>query len=297
MSLFATLSVVALAALSQPAQDEVAGRTLIGTPLSSPDFSPEARERLETDLAIARAQMEIAPEREDSYIWLGRRLGYLGRYGEAIGVFSEGIERFPESYKLRRFRARHLARSRQFDAAIADYRRGLELMEGQPDTFEPDGIINARAWPLGTYRSNLQYYLAQTSFAVGDYEEMNAGMIEALHAPILLYKDDLLPPTAYWRYIALMKMGRAREAEAVLATVPDDLSLIENEHYYRGVRVFKGELDPFDDAAGPLERFAGAMQLVFAGETERAEAHLVELVTASPLGFWPAEAEIVRLRE
>jgi hypothetical protein len=65
--------------------------TLIGTPITEPEWSDKFRERLETDLEIARAVMEIAPEREDSHIWLGRRHGYLTRYGEAIDVFSKGL--------------------------------------------------------------------------------------------------------------------------------------------------------------------------------------------------------------
>ncbi len=77
---------------------------------------------------------------KDSFIWLGRRLGCLARFPEAIDVFSGGLEMFPDSYKLFRYRGRHRARNREFEGAIADYRRAAELIEGQPDTFEPDGI-------------------------------------------------------------------------------------------------------------------------------------------------------------
>ena len=41
--------------------------TLIGTPLREPEWSPEVRARLEEDLAIAQAAMNVAPDREDSY--------------------------------------------------------------------------------------------------------------------------------------------------------------------------------------------------------------------------------------
>ena len=82
------------------------GFTLIGTPLREPDWTRTTKARLEKDLEIAQAVMSIAPEREDSFIWLGRRLGYLVRYQEAIDVFSDGLELFPDSYKLLRFRVK-----------------------------------------------------------------------------------------------------------------------------------------------------------------------------------------------
>ena len=150
--------------------EENVTETLIGTPITEPAWSETTRARLEKDLEIARAVMEIAPEREDSHIWLGRRLGYLTRYGEAVDVFTSALEQFPDSYKLLRFRGRHLARNRQFERAINDYRRAAALVEHVLDSYEPDGIINARHQYLGSYRSNIHYYLGQTSWAVGDYQ-------------------------------------------------------------------------------------------------------------------------------
>ena len=143
--------------------DETVRQTLIGTPVTAPAWSDETRARLEKDLEIARVVMNTAPEREDSHIWLGRRLGYLSRNGEAIDVFSKGLEQFPDSYKLLRFRGRHLARNRDFERAIADYKRAAEMVEGIQDSYEPDGIINARQQYLGSYCSNIHYYLGQTS--------------------------------------------------------------------------------------------------------------------------------------
>lgn len=67
--------------------DETVCQTLIGTPVTAPAWSDDTRARLEKDLEIARVVMNIAPEREDSHIWLGRRLGYLTRNGEAIDVY------------------------------------------------------------------------------------------------------------------------------------------------------------------------------------------------------------------
>lgn len=268
--------------------------TLIGTPLEEPTWPPETRARLEEDLAIARAAMEVAPDREDSYIWLGRRLGYLARFPEAIEVFTRGLGKFPDSYKLLRYRGRHRARNREFDLAIADYRRAAELVEDQPDTFEPDGIPNSIEQPITTYRSNIHYYLGQTSMAVGDYETVVSAMARALAEP-LGQSADRLVSTAYWRYLGHRKLGQHAEAQAVVDAVPDDLELIENFTYYESVKFFKGtrtreELLP---EADNLITFAFAMDQHFRGEQDIAEAMWRNLVVNTAQGYWPAEAELV----
>ena len=277
--------------------EETVTETLIGTPVTEPAWRPETRARLEKDLEIARAVMEIAPEREDSYIWLGRRLGYLARNGEAVDVFTQGLERFPDSYKLLRFRGRHLARNRQFERAIADYRRAAALVEGIQDSFEPDGIINARHQYLGSYRSNIHYYLGQTSWAVGDYQATLEGMLRAAAEPLVQH-DDRRVATAFWQYLALRKLGRHNEARIVVNAVPDGLQLVENHDYYLGVRFFNGSLDESAllAQAGLNSTFGVAMVHLIEGRTARAEEMLRDLVAGSSQGYWPAETELLQLR-
>jgi tetratricopeptide (TPR) repeat protein len=277
--------------------EETVTETLIGTPVTEPAWRPETRARLEKDLEIARAVMAIAPEREDSYIWLGRRLGYLARNGEAIDVFTQGLERFPDSYKLLRFRGRHLARNRQFERAIADYRRAAALVEGIQDSFEPDGIINARHQYLGSYRSNIHYYLGQTSWAVGDYQSTLEGMQRAAAEPLVQH-DDRRVATAFWQYLALRKLGRHNEARIVVDAIPDNLQLVENHDYYLGVRFFNGSLDESAllAQAGLNSTFGVAMVHLIEGRTARAEEMLRDLVAGSSQGYWPAETELLQLR-
>ena len=276
--------------------DETVTETLIGTPITEPAFSPETRARLEKDLEIARAVMEVAPEREDSHIWLGRRLGYLGRYGEAIEVFTNALEQFPDSYKLLRFRGRHLARNREFDRAIADYRRAAELVENIQDSYEPDGIINARHQYLGSYRSNIHYYLGQTSWAVGDYQATLDGMTRAASEPLVQH-DDRRVSTVFWQYLALRKLGRHEEAQSIVDAIPEGLELVENHDYYDGIRYFKGTLaeEELLPRAGLNAKFGVAMVHLLEGRSNKANMMLMDLVAGSSQGYWPAETELLML--
>lgn len=280
-----------------PADSAAAGycrSTLLATPLRAPDFPPEVDLQLQQDIRIAEAALEIAPDREESYFWLGRRLGYAGRFCDAIDVFTQGLARFPDSYRLLRYRGRHLTRARQFDLGLADYERAMELMSGVPDTFEPDGLPNRLGLTLGTYKSNIIYYHAQTSFAVGDFERVAEGMARAFTLVPAFAREDMLPPTAYWTYLAYRKLGEDEKARRAVAEIPDTLDLIENEDYHRGVQVMQGRIKP-EDAVGStstLVKFAAAMELRFSGKEAEATRILRQIVDESPQGFWPAEVEL-----
>ena len=289
-----TVLLAGAGALAQPGSG--GQTTLTGRPLRAPDWSEAYRRELELDLAVALAQFDTAPEREDSYIWLGRRYGYLGRYDEAIAVFDEGLERFPESYRLYRFRGRHRARNRDFAGAIADYEAGIVAMESQPDSFEPDGVPNRIGLPISTYRSNLHYYLGQTLFATGDWQRMLLELDLAPRSEILFAKDDLNVAIVFWKTLALRKLGRDTEAWALLATIPDHLDLIENDGYLAAVKVLQGKTPTAEvEASGDsLSRFALGMQLRFNGSVARSDQVLNDVVDANPLGYWPAEAELTR---
>ena len=284
---------LALTGTPDAAAEETVTETLIGTPITEPGWSATTRATLEKDLEIARAVMAVAPEREDSHIWLGRRLGYLTRNGEAVDVFTTALEQFPESYKLLRFRGRHLARNRQFERAIADYRRAAALVEDVQDSYEPDGIINARHQYLGSYRSNIHYYLGQTSWAVGDYRATLDGMIRAA-AESLVQHDDRRVATGFWQYLALRKLGRVDDAQAVVDAIAEDLVLVENHDYYDGVRFFKGTLSEQEllTRAGLNATFGVAMVHLIEGRTGKAETMLQGLVAGSSQGYWPAETEL-----
>jgi len=268
--------------------------SLIGSPLTVPKFSAATQKILDDDIAIAEAALRIAPDREDSHIWYGRRLDYAGRICDAVDAFSAGIKQFPDSYKLYRFRARDLTRARKFKEALADYERALALMGDTPDSFEPDGMPNPIGLTISTYRGNIIYYHAQTSFATGDYPTMVSGMAKSLELSADFARDDMRVPTAYWTYLAYRKMGQHDKARAAIDAIEPGLKLIENFTYYQAVQIMQGRLDPagFKDSRDSTIKFAIAMERRFAGDEKGAKALLTEIVRENPQGHWPSEAEL-----
>ena len=260
-------------------------------------YKENTQARLEKDLEIAKAVMEEAPDRSSSYEWLGRRYGYLGMLPEAIEVFSNGLKKFPDSYKLYRYRGRHLARNYQWDQAISDYRKALEILKDQPDTYEPNGIANELDLTISTFKQNIPYYLGQTSMATGDYETVLSGMDEAINVPVrFAYMEELIPVTL-WKYLALRKLGRHADAEEELKKVPDEYDLIENDQYHRAVNYLKGNYtrEEFLEIADVIGKYTVAMKDLFDGDEENARKLFNETTDSGPRGFWPSEAELMML--
>jgi cytochrome c-type biogenesis protein CcmH/NrfG len=96
---------IALVGLAPPAiaaGQTPEGTSLLGKPLVSVPPAGEQKTRLEADLAKAQADYDRDPAAADATIWLGRRLAYLGRFRDAIDVYSKGIQRHPNEPRLYR---------------------------------------------------------------------------------------------------------------------------------------------------------------------------------------------------
>ena len=139
MSGLAAALVLSSACFSSGTSDLVEARALTGGALRRPAIEAERRASLEQKLADAREAWRAEPEAESSFIWVGRRLAYLGRYREAIDWYTRGLEAHPDSFRLLRHRGHRYISVRELDAAIADLSRAASLIEGVPDEVEEDG--------------------------------------------------------------------------------------------------------------------------------------------------------------
>jgi len=146
--------------------------SLLGTPLYPPALSQEVSHAREQDLYEAQLAYDHDLHDETAIIWLGRRQAYLGEYRAAIDTFSNGLAILPESVRLLRHRGHRYITLREFDKAIADLSRALELIDAGaiPDEIEPDGQPNARNIPTSTLHTNIFYHLGLAHYLRGEWE-------------------------------------------------------------------------------------------------------------------------------
>lgn len=276
--------------------------SLLATPLFRPQLGPASRAHRDEELKLAGTRYRQTPRDEGTIIWLGRRLAYLGRYHQAIAVYTDGLSRHPDSYKLLRHRGHRYLTVRRLDDAISDLTRAGRLIQGVPDEFEPDGLPNPRNIPRSTSHTNIYYHLGLAWYLKGRFEQALVAYRRCLEYSA---NDDMRCATSYWLYVTLRRLGRDREAAAVLEPIGADMDIIENFTYHELLLMFKGarsiqqvlgslSAESIDDATGRYG--VGAWHLVN-GEQETA-LEIFQGITSGPswpaFGYIAAEAELAR---
>jgi tetratricopeptide (TPR) repeat protein len=281
--------------------------SLLGKPLFAPAIPAERRAAMEKDLAAAQAALDKDPSSADAAIWVGRRTAYLGRYRDAIRIFSAAIEKHPSDARLYRHRGHRYISVREFDQAVADLAKAAALVADRSDEVEPDGQPNAKNIPTSTLKTNIYYHLGLAHYLKGEF----APAADAYRLCMTHSKNaDMQVATAHWQYMTLRRMGRDAEAATVLAPITADMTVIENDSYHRLLMMYKGAT-----AAGALLEASTSEALsavtigygvanwhLYHGRKEDARAILANLVDKyadtqwAGFGYIAAEAELARMR-
>ena len=267
-----------------------------------PVLSDAARRTFEAKLAEAAAEAERKPGDADALIWLGRRTAYLGRYREAIAIFTRGVEKFPKDARFLRHRGHRLITLRCFDDAVRDLESAAKLVNGKADEIEPDGLPNARNTPTSTLQSNIHYHLGLAWYLKGDFERA----LRAYRDCVKVSKNpDMLVAAKHWEYMTLRRLGREKAAKRAVSGIGDALDIIENDDYYKLIKLYQGKLRA-DEIGGGGDSLGDASVgygignwYFYIGETEKSIAIFRRITSGSQwasFGFIAAEAELARLK-
>jgi tetratricopeptide (TPR) repeat protein len=286
---------------SQPVLPECV--SLLGRPLVAQPAGADIA-KLEAELVAARADTAAHPDDPARIVWVGRRLAYLWRYREAIDVFTAGIKVHPDYAPLHRHRGHRYITLRQFDRAIEDLQTAARLVQGQPEEVELDGMPNAKNIPLTTTAFNVYYHLGVAHYLRGDFNEAVVSFrVAGSHGRG--YDDNLVAVTD-WKYMCLRRLGRDREAAALLEPIKPDMEIIENKAYHRRLLMYQGLLRPEDlfnpTGATPLDIATqgygvGNWHLYNGRKAESIEVFtkVVDGPYWSAFGYIAAEVELTRM--
>lgn len=273
------------------------GRALVATVPAG-----EAGDRLRADLAAAEAALAANPTDRDAFVWLGRRLGYLGRYREAIDAFSRGLDEHPDDPVLLRHRGHRWITLREFGKAAWDLERAAERLRTVPDEVEPDGRPTAGRAPHSTLHYNVHYHLGLASFLLGDWAMAEHAWLCCL---AVVDDDESRVAVTHWLWCARMRAGDPAGAAAVVAPIHAGMDVVENVAYqnlcllYRGDRT-RADLAPRAGSSGSALAFGLAHHALVTGDRARARAELAALAASpgwSAFGVIAAEAELARWRD
>lgn len=301
----AAAAAVLLVSLSIPQplsaqQGKPEATSLSGKPLYPIALANKAK--LDADLAQAEKDLAAKPNDPEAIIWVGRRLGYLWRYQDAIAMFSKGVAAHPNNPKMYRHRGHRYITTRQFDRAIADFEKATTLIKGMPDEIEPDGAPNPSGKPRSTLHFNIWYHLGLSYYLKGDYQKAAQAYAECMKVST---NDDSVTATSDWLWMTLMRLNRKADAARVLETITPKMDILENGSYHRRLLMYKGLeqpealLDPAnaDDLTIATQGYGVGNWYYVTGNRDKAR-EIFQKVVAGPqwsaFGYIAAEADLVR---
>jgi tetratricopeptide (TPR) repeat protein len=260
-----------------------------GDTLQAKTFSDTTYQVLLNKMLDAKALSKQFPDSVELAIWHGRRVAYMGRYHEAIDVFSEAIKRFPTDYRLLRHRGHRYLTTRQLDLAIADFEKAARLCKDAPNAIEPDGIPNKMNTPLGNDKFNIYYHQGLAYYLNGEFEKAVPVYEQCL---AVSDNDDLKVATSYWLYMTLHRIGMEGEATQLLEEISTEMNIIENDAYLDLLMLFKGVHTKMP--IHPTYGYGQGFNHLKLGELERAEKmwrKVLEHPSWDSFGYIAAESE------
>lgn len=212
-----------------------------GEQLPPKSFEGQERQKRERQLATARELFESHPDSLEAIIWYGRRLGYLGMYYDAIDVYTDGLSKFPNSYKLLRHRGEANITVRQFDKARQDLEQAVFFSREAPNEPEPDGQPNRLNKPLRNIKFNIWYHLGLTYYLQGNFDKAISAYKKCMEVSD---NNDLKVATTTWLYRTYFQIGNMEQADLLLESIDPGMRLVESRSYHRILMLFKNELSP-----------------------------------------------------
>ena len=232
---------------------------------------------------VARAQHDVDANPRDiqKYIALGTAQAGARQMQEAVRTFTRALAIAPNDPILWRWRGHRNLSVRNFDQAMADLTHGYGM----------DSTVYGILYHLGVLR-----------FVRGDF---NAAADAFRRAQPLAPDAGELAGSTDWRWMSLMRAGRATEAAAMLARRPD--SLPTTAAYAKRLKMYRGEITPeqlittadtSDIELATLAYGLGNWYMVH-GDTAKARTAFERSVKSGgwpAFGFIAAEEELRRLR-
>ena len=261
--------------------------------------------RADTDGAVAKADAALAadPRNVDLLIAAARAHDVALQFDASIPLYTKAISMAPDDVRAYRLRGHRYISTRKFDLAIKDLERAIALAPSSFDVAYHLGLayFMTAQFPAAakTYQGCLDRKTPGTGLPSGwrDCAAMSAAAERDEESRIGI---------SDWLYRSLRRAGRTDEAKALLAGIPDNLAVKENEAYYRALLFYKGVRteaqvlpdEAFKENTGVSVGYGLANFHLAEGQTAKACALMRRLVEDeahwNAFGFIGAEADLTR---
>ena len=220
------------------------------------------RSHLEITAESKAIQKEIEKNPSNTELWMkkGLELAKQMHFREAIEAYSIGLSHNPFHALSLRHRGHRLISTYRFEEAAFDFELSSRLDPSNWDTW---------------YHLGLAYYL------IGYFKRANIAYSRCLE--MTKKNQEELVAIVDWKWLTLMRLGKAEEAKEVLQLVDEKTEPGENTVYKERVLMYKGHIKPesilesitgyADDDFGDFELatqgYGVAMYYYFNGDIEK----------------------------
>ncbi len=205
-----------------------------GKPLFTTPAKPEALAKSDSAINAIKAKVELG---EDDYVEIGKQFVATARYKMAVENYTEGLAKYPNSYKLLRNRGHRYITLRQLDPCIADLTKAEELIRNEPDVME----FGLDGKPTASVRHQIWYHIGVYNYLVGDFQKAAAAFEQAVATG-----GDLknVVGASDWLYNCYQRQGDKTKAEAVIKPISPDADTDRESAYFRRILLYKGVIKP-----------------------------------------------------
>lgn len=233
---------LALAACTRPATEQSSTRepetlSFAGTPFYARPADSVAKIKSDSLIHAIRAKETLT---EEDYLSLGRSLVSVGQFRKAVETYSEGLTKFPDSYKLLRYRGHRYINLRQLDKAIIDLNMAEELIRPEEPVYE----LDAAGKPGASYQHQIWYHIGLYHFMERDYDKAAESFEKSLATA---YAGTDKAGASDWLYNSYMRAGNKEKAAAVAKPFTADFEIDNKDYpYYRRLMLFNGVIQPVE---------------------------------------------------
>jgi tetratricopeptide (TPR) repeat protein len=299
------LLLLALAACQRPVRVSVPpgaeGMSLLGAPLRAPTF-PEAPIRA-ADSALARS-----PNDPELLLAAAGARATAWRFREAIALYSRGVAQFPDDARFLRFRGHRYLTVRQFEDGRRDLDRAAVMDSTNFDIVYHQGLAH---YLMGRYDRAADAYTRCLAFASNDAlrarearGEYRAGYRSCMR---IATDPEARVSMTDWAWRANVRAGRSNEADRLLGTIQESMTVTTNRSYFENLLMYKGtrtadavlQWARSDSVRFSTSGYAVAAWLVMRGDTTRGWALMDEIARGphwNGFGAIAAEVDLVRRR-
>ena len=206
-------------------------------------LSKTDRESAERVLLIAEKAFNENPDNEVNIINYGIKLADLGRFQEAISIYEEGLVKFPESHKIRRYIGQQYLTTRQFDKAILSLSEAINYANGTPVIESEHKNLKYNKKTIYNAKFNIWYYLGLSYYMKGNYDKAISSFRKCEK---YTNNNDLKVVITNWLYTAFAKIGNLDLAEAEIMSIPTNMRLVEikSRKYHDLIMLYRGLVTP-----------------------------------------------------